>query len=161
MILIEKCFSYLYYICARYAPVNKIRIVCLRKIRYIQIGKDCFIGPGITLTPLGGEYFEHTINKADKLLRLGDRVGIGPNVSFICSSLPKKSWKLSKIYGKIAPIIIDDDVWIGAGVIFLPGITVHQCSVVGAGSVVTKDVPPYTVVAGVPARPIKTLARCE
>jgi maltose O-acetyltransferase len=162
MTLYEKCSSYLYYIFARYAPVNKIRIFCLRKIRYIQIGNDCHIGPNITLVPLGGDIFENKYDKAEKFLRIGDRVGVGPNVSFICSSHPDQSWKLLKINpGKIAPIIIDDDVWIGAGAILLPGVKIHQCSIIGAGAVVTKDVPPYTVVAGVPARFIKMLPRCE
>ena len=161
MILYEKCSSYLYYFFARCAPVNKLRIFCLRKIRYVQIGKGCYIGPSITLSPLGGDYFENNA-RADKLLRIGDYVAVGPNVSFLCEASHEQSQKLRKIYpGKMAPISIDDDVWIGAGAIFLPGVRVHQCSVVGAGAVVTKDVPPYTVVAGVPAKPIKTLARDE
>ncbi|WP_366917697.1 DapH/DapD/GlmU-related protein [uncultured Pseudokineococcus sp.] len=49
------------------------------------------------------------------------------------------------------PIVIDDDVWIGAACILLPGRRVGRGAVVGAGSVVTRDVPPYTVVAGNPA----------
>ena len=52
------------------------------------------------------------------------------------------------------PIVIEDNVWIGAGAIILPGVTVGKGSVVGAGSVVTRNVPPFTVVAGNPARPI-------
>ena len=52
---------------------------------------------------------------------------------------------------------IKDDVWIGAGVIILSGVTVGECSVIGAGAVVTKDVEPYTVVAGVPAKKIRNL----
>lgn len=50
-----------------------------------------------------------------------------------------------------------DDAWIGAGSIILPGVTIGEGAVVGAGAVVTKDVPPYTVVVGVPARPIKRI----
>jgi len=162
MILYEKCSSYLYYFFAGRAPVNKLRIFCLRKIPYVQIGNCCYIGPGLTLTPLGGDYFENKYSRADRLLRIGDRVAVGPNVSFICSSTPEQSQKMHKLYpGKLAPICIDDDVWIGAGAIVLPGVRVHQCSVVGAGAVVTHDVPPYTVVAGVPAKPIRTLARDE
>ena len=52
---------------------------------------------------------------------------------------------------------IKDDVWIGAGVIILSGVTIGECSVIGAGAVVTKDVEPYTVVAGVPARKIRDI----
>ena len=52
---------------------------------------------------------------------------------------------------KIAPIIIGDDVWLGAHVCILPGITIHKGAVVAANAVVTKDVPSFTIVAGVPA----------
>jgi len=57
--------------------------------------------------------------------------------------------------GGAQPIAIDDDAWIGMGVIILPGVTIGKGSVIGAGSVVTKDVPPYCVAAGNPARVIK------
>ena len=55
------------------------------------------------------------------------------------------------------PVIIDDDVWIGANAVILPGVTIGRHVVVAAGAVVTKDVPPYSLVAGVPARVIKQL----
>lgn len=56
---------------------------------------------------------------------------------------------------RVAPIIISENVWIGANAVVLPGVSIGQHAVVGAGSVVTKDVAPYTVVAGNPARVIK------
>ena len=55
------------------------------------------------------------------------------------------------------PVTLCNNVWIGAGAIVLPGVTVGENAVVGAGSVVTHDVPPDTVVAGNPARVIKSL----
>ena len=54
-------------------------------------------------------------------------------------------------------VVIEDDVWIGANAVVLPGVTIGQHSVVAAGAVVTQDVPPYTVVAGVPAKVVKKL----
>jgi acetyltransferase-like isoleucine patch superfamily enzyme len=60
-----------------------------------------------------------------------------------------------------APVTIGHNVWIGADAVILPGITIGDNSVVGAGSVVTKDVPPSTVVAGAPARVIRHLAAAE
>ena len=57
--------------------------------------------------------------------------------------------------GKQGDIVIEDDVWIGAGSIILTGITIGKGSIIGAGSVVTKNVPPYTIVAGNPAKVIK------
>lgn len=57
------------------------------------------------------------------------------------------------------PVVIEDDVWVGARAIILPGVTIGAHSIVGAGSVVTKDVPPWTVVGGNPARIIKVRGR--
>ena len=54
-------------------------------------------------------------------------------------------------------VTISDDVWIGTNAVVLPGVTIGTHSVVAAGAVVTKDVPPYTIVAGVPAKVIKTI----
>lgn len=56
---------------------------------------------------------------------------------------------------KTQPVVIGDDVWIGAHVIILPGVTIHDGAIVGAGSVVTHDVAKYSIVAGVPAKCIK------
>jgi maltose O-acetyltransferase len=56
---------------------------------------------------------------------------------------------------KDRPIVIEDDVWIGARVILMPGVRIEKGSIIGAGSVVTKDVPPYTIVGGNPAREIR------
>ena len=56
-----------------------------------------------------------------------------------------------------APVTISDDVWIGAGAVILPGVTIGEHVVVAAGSVVTKDVPSHSVVAGVPAKVIKSI----
>ena len=55
------------------------------------------------------------------------------------------------------PVVIGDDVWIGANVVVLPGVTIGSHCVVAAGAVVTKDVPDRTIVAGVPAKVIKTI----
>jgi acetyltransferase-like isoleucine patch superfamily enzyme len=55
------------------------------------------------------------------------------------------------------PVIVEDDVWIGTRAVILPGVRIGYGSVIGAGSVVTKDVPPMTVVAGIPAKPIKKI----
>jgi acetyltransferase-like isoleucine patch superfamily enzyme len=55
------------------------------------------------------------------------------------------------------PVVIGDDVWIGANAVILPGVTIGNHCVIAAGAVVTKDVPPHSLVAGVPAKIIKTI----
>lgn len=56
---------------------------------------------------------------------------------------------------RIAPVVIEDDVWIGAGVVVTKGVRIGKGAVIGANSVVTRDVPPYTIAAGSPARVVK------
>ena len=58
---------------------------------------------------------------------------------------------------RVSPITIEDGVWLGGSVVVCPGVTIGARSVVGAGSVVTKDVPPDVVVAGNPARVVRSL----
>ena len=55
------------------------------------------------------------------------------------------------------PVVLEDDIWIGANAVILPGVTIGQHSVVAAGAIVTKDVPPHSLVAGVPAKVIRKI----
>ncbi|WP_367118968.1 DapH/DapD/GlmU-related protein [Methanoculleus sp.] len=95
-------------------------------------------------------------------LTIEDRAAFGPNVTIVVTSHPNNSRLrvLKDIYPSFemfGTVCIHHDAWVGAGVIILPGVTVGEHSIVGAGAVVTKDIPPYTVVAGVPAKVIKKL----
>jgi acetyltransferase-like isoleucine patch superfamily enzyme len=92
----------------------------------------------------------------------GARVAVGPYVTFVTSSLPNYSrlrahpevQPMIRLFGQI---VVEDDVWIGANTVIFPGVTIGEGAIVGAGSVVRQDVPPMTVVAGVPAKPRRTL----
>lgn len=99
-------------------------------------------------------------------LKIGSFCSIGPNVCFLLSSdhplnnistFPfKVKYGLEKFEGiSKGDIVVEDDVWIGYGAIILSGIHIGQGAVIAAGSVVTKDVSPYAVVGGNPARVIK------
>lgn len=90
-------------------------------------------------------------NKVD----IGDYVMIGPNVQIAAACHPLNAQERREGLEFSKPIKIEDDVWIGASAIILPGVTIGKGSVIGAGSVVTKDVPPDVVVAGNPAKIIK------
>ena len=89
---------------------------------------------------------------------IGSDVMMGPDCLIYTSNHGMKKrdipmWKQES--SKTEPVVIGNDVWIGARVIILPGVTIGDGSVIGAGSVVTKDVEPYSIVAGNPARVIK------
>ncbi len=88
---------------------------------------------------------------------IGSSVMFGPNVQIYTAAHPI-DWRKrdeGQEYGR--PITIGDHVWIGGGVILCPGVSIGAKSVIGAGSVVTRDVPPSVVTAGNPARVIKKL----
>jgi maltose O-acetyltransferase len=91
------------------------------------------------------------------MLRLGDRVSIAPRVTLVTASHPNESRIRPFAPEQRAPITIEADVWLGAGVVVLPGVTIGRGAVVGANSVVTRDVAPLHVVAGQPARTIRVL----
>src|SRR6201999_1396784 len=90
-------------------------------------------------------------------IAIGDDCQLGPNVQLLTPWHPTEPGpRRAKLEGA-APITIGDNVWLGGGVIVLPGVTIGDDSVVGAGSVVTKDVAPSTLVVGNPGRPLRRL----
>lgn len=105
-----------------------------------------------------GVYF-HT---RDKII-IGKNTAIAPFVKIITNQNPRLEVnKLNEFYSPFTkPVIIEDNVYVSTGAIILPGVTVHEMSVVAAGAVVKKDVQSYTVVAGVPAKVVKHLIEEE
>jgi acetyltransferase-like isoleucine patch superfamily enzyme len=94
---------------------------------------------------------------------MGDFVLIGTNVT-ISSGFHPVEGKIPEIFLRPVipkPIIIEDDVWIGANVVIMPGVILKKGTVVGAGSVVTKDTEEYSVVIGSPARKIRNRLDCS
>lgn len=89
---------------------------------------------------------------------IGNFVMIAPHVAILSSSHKTESCKVPMILQGATTNnlpIIDDDVWIGRNALIMPGVHIGKGSIVGAGAIVTKNVPPYTVVGGIPAKEIK------
>lgn len=92
-------------------------------------------------------------------VRIGNHVMMGPDVMVIARSHGFDRTDVpmcQQVEADPKPVVIEDDVWIGARAILLPGVTVGQGTIVGAGSVVTKSVPSYSIVAGNPARIVRS-----
>ena len=98
----------------------------------------------------GCEFF--TSSNLGTIIEIGDNVTFSPNVKLYGAGHDYRYIDLPDISGDI---IIKEHVWIGANSIVLQGVTIGEYSVVSANSVVTKNVPPYSIVAGVPAKVIK------
>lgn len=114
--------------------------------KHITIGKDVFINSGCHFQDQGG-------------ITIGDGSLIGHNV--VLATINHDLRPSQKRKNHYAPITIGNNVWIGSNAVILPGVTIGEWAVVAAGAVVTKDVPPYTVVGGTPARIIKQVCETE
>lgn len=139
------------------------RVELLRKI-FADVGEGCWIEP-----PLHANWGSHThLGKSvyanfnltlvdDTHIYIGDHVMIGPNVTLTAAGHPVDPELREKVFQFNFPIRIEENVWLGAGVIVLPGVTIGKNSVIGAGSVVTKDIPPNVVAVGVPCRVLREI----
>jgi acetyltransferase-like isoleucine patch superfamily enzyme len=134
---------------AKYLPLNSLRVGCLRIAGY-NIGRNVYIGEELHIT-------DDLETAGQTNLVIGDRVAIAQRVIIILASDANWSQVREKIPDVRGTVRIEADAWIGAGVILLPNITIGEQAVVGAGSVVTKDVQAKTVVAGNPARLLRRL----
>lgn len=108
----------------------------------IQFGQNVFVNGNVLFVDLGGIVLE-------------DDVLIGPGAMLISVNHPLNPADRHSV--EVQPVRIEQNAWVGAGAKILPGVTVGANAVVAAGAVVTKSVPANTVVAGVPARVIKTI----
>lgn len=125
-----------------------------------------------------GTYYDRNVNiiswSDEYFVRLGKYNSIGRDCNFFLHANHKVDWitTSSQLLGLVSPeiaemhmkmghptckgdIVVENDVWIGAKSTIMSGIKIHNGSVIGAGSVVTKDVPPYAIVAGNPAKIVK------
>jgi len=94
---------------------------------------------------------------ATRLVRIGDRCNIGAHVIMIDNAFHELDPDRRDEQPEPAPVVLEENVWLAARVIVLPGVTIGANSVVGAGSVVTRDIPPNVLAAGIPAKIIRPL----
>jgi len=90
-------------------------------------------------------------------ITIGDDVQIGPNVQLLTPTHPVEAQPRREKWEAAMPITIEDNAWLGGGVIVLPGVTIGMNTVVGAGAVVTKDLPADVIAVGNPARVLRRL----
>ena len=90
-------------------------------------------------------------------IRIGDDVQVGPNVQFLTPTHPVEAEPRRAKWEAAKPITVDDNVWLGGGVIVCPGVSIGENTVVGAGGVVVRDLPANVVAVGNPARVIRSL----
>ncbi|TDR82962.1 sugar O-acetyltransferase [Paludibacterium purpuratum] len=112
--------------------------------RNIRFGEHTFVNFNVTIVDLGE-------------VVIGSNVLIAPNVQIYTAThpldyRPRRDWHTT-----CKKVVIEDDCWIGGGAIILPGVTIGARSVIGAGSVVTRDVPPDSMAVGNPARVIRKI----
>lgn len=113
--------------------------------RNLVVGDDVDLALDVLITTDGG-------------VTIGNRVLIGYRTMILSRNhtIPKDRGPIFAAGHSSKPVHIDDDSWIGGNCIILPGVTIGKGCVIGAGSVVTKSIPDYTIAVGNPARPIRT-----
>ena len=102
----------------------------IASVSHIKIGNNVMFGPNVTIR--GGNHSSHIIGKLMTDYKQSD-----------------------KLSNDDEPVVIDNDVWVGTGAIILKGVHIRRGAIVAAGAVVTKNVPPYAIVGGVPAKILK------
>lgn len=138
---------------AYYYTDARIRKLYWRRLGVIM-GDGTYANLGLCVVP----------NDNKICVMIGDNVSISPNVTFVCCESANNGNRINRIsyvtenITREGNIVVEDDVWIGANVTILSGVRVGTCSVIGAGSVVTKDIEAYSIYAGVPAKKIRDLS---
>ena len=137
----------------------------LMKKMFASCGTDCYIQPPFYANWSGhhvhiGDLFYANFNLTivdDGEVFIGDHVMIGPNVTIATAAHPVEPSLRKKALQFNCPVHIGNNVWIGANVVILPGVTIGDNTVIGAGSVVTKDIPANVVAVGNPCRVLREI----
>jgi acetyltransferase-like isoleucine patch superfamily enzyme len=116
----------------------------------IEVGNNVFLGTGAVL------------NASASGIKIGNKVMFGPNVTIMGGD--HNIYEIGKYMFDVhekrpendSPVIIEDDVWVGTGAIILKGVKIGTGSVIAAGALIIKDVPPFSIVGGVPGKVLKS-----
>lgn len=133
---------------AYFCPIAKLRVI-LNKWKGVNIGERVFIGPACILELSYPEY-----------IYIEDDAGLAGGVQIITHTNPNKHF--SHIFeSSVSPVVIKKGAWLTIRTTILPGITIGSYSVISCGSVVTRDIPDYTIAVGNPARVVSKLPKVE
>ncbi len=146
-------------------PLEQEKRAKMLKDMFAEIGEDCYIEPPLHSNWGGrnvhfgnGVYANYNLTLVDDThIYVGDHTMIGPNVVLATAGHPILPELRPDAYQFNLPIHIGKNCWLGAGVIVLPGISIGDNSVIGAGSVVTKDIPANVVAVGNPCRVLREI----
>lgn len=146
-------------------PSELDKRTAILKEMFAEIGDDCYIEPplhsnwGGRHTHFGkGVYANFNLTLVDDThIYVGDYTMLGPNVVLATAGHPILPELREKAYQYNFPIHIGKNCWLGAGVIVLPGVTIGDNSVIGAGSIVTKDIPSNVVAYGNPCKVVREI----
>lgn len=159
-----KCLDKLYSFNAT-RPTETDKRTAMLKEMFAEIGENCYIEPPFHAN-FGGKhchwgnnvYANFNLTMVDDThIYVGDNTMLGPNVVLASAGHPILPELREKAYQYNAPVHIGKNCWLGAGVIVLPGITVGDNSVIGAGSVVTKDIPANVIAVGNPCKVLRPI----
>lgn len=150
-------------------PSEQEKRTNLLKEMFAEIGENCYIEPPFHAN-FGGHhchfgknvYANYNLTAVDDThIYVGDNAMIAPNVILASAAHPLDPEERRKGYQYNQPVHIGKNCWLGAGVIVVPGVSIGDDTVIGAGSVVTKDIPSGVVAVGNPCRVIKEIKREE
>lgn len=124
----------------------------------VEVLPPLYVDYGIHVTIGEGTFINYGLTALDvAAIRIGAHCQIGPHVQLLTPTHPIDPGERRRGIEAAAPITIADNVWLGGGVIVLPGVSIGENSVIGAGAVVTRDIPANVVAAGNPARILRAI----
>lgn len=161
MLCLEKLYDY-----NATRPSEYEKREALLKEMFAEIGEGCYIEPPFHANWAGKHvhfgnnvYANFNLTLVDDTdIYVGDKVMFGPNVTVATAGHPIDPELRYQAMQYNIPVHIGENVWIGANAVVLPGITIGDNSVIGAGSVVTKDIPPNVIAVGNPCRVLREIS---